>query len=168
MQIISLLHRRFSKEFTSVLISLLSTAIGAPSRASLSGLTAEQKEKEDGARVLRQRPVLRICSELALVGVIRDGPEKSGGEWIMKAIKELVGGAWFRYFILLTLIVSFQTTQVYPHYPFSSPFLNHILDLFLVSCRQPPSNKILLPLNLDPFRLLNPLLATMPYTFHPS
>ncbi|KAF7782626.1 hypothetical protein Agabi119p4_2002 [Agaricus bisporus var. burnettii] len=89
-EIISLLHRRFSKEFTSVLISLLSTAIGAPSRASLSGLTAEQKEKEDGARVLRQRPVLRICSELALVGVIRDGPEKSGGEWIMKAIKELL------------------------------------------------------------------------------
>jgi len=51
---------------------------------------AEQREKEDNARISRQRPVLRICSELALVGIIRDTPEKSGGEWIMKAVKELV------------------------------------------------------------------------------
>lgn len=38
----------------------------------------------------RQRPVLRVCAELALVGIIRDAPGKSGGEWIMKAIRELV------------------------------------------------------------------------------
>ena len=71
-------------------MSLLSGAIAAPSRASISTLTVEQREKEDNARILRQRPVLRICSELALVGVIRDTPEKSGGEWVMKAVKELV------------------------------------------------------------------------------
>jgi len=71
-------------------VSLLSGAIAASSRASISALTVEQREKEDNARILRQRPVLRICSELALVGVIRDTPEKSGGEWVMKAVKELV------------------------------------------------------------------------------
>lgn len=90
-KIISHLHRRFPKAFTPVLVSSLSAAIAPPSRASISSLTAEQREKEDSARVLRQRPVLRICSELALVGVIRDGPERSGGEWVMKAVKDLVG-----------------------------------------------------------------------------
>ncbi|KXN85361.1 Regulator of nonsense transcripts 2 [Leucoagaricus sp. SymC.cos] len=89
-EIISHLHRRFPKTFTPVLVSSLASAIAAPSRASLSSLTPEQREKEDSARVLRQRPVLRICSELAMVGVIRDSPERSGGEWIMKAVKELL------------------------------------------------------------------------------
>lgn len=89
-KIVSHLHCRFPNTFTPVAVSSLSSAIAAPSRASLSNLTPEQREKEDSARVLRQRPMLRICSELALVGVIRDGPDRSGGEWIMKAVKELV------------------------------------------------------------------------------
>lgn len=53
-------------------------------------MSPEQREKEDTARVARQRPVLRVCSELALVGIIQDGPTRSGGEWVMKALKELV------------------------------------------------------------------------------
>ncbi|TFY71699.1 hypothetical protein EVG20_g1301 [Dentipellis fragilis] len=50
----------------------------------------EQREKEEAARVSRQRPVLRVCAELALVGVIRDAPGRSGGEWIMKALRDLL------------------------------------------------------------------------------
>lgn len=72
-------------------MSSLASALNLPSRASLSTLTVEQREKEDNARVARQRPVLRVCSELALVGIIRDAPDRTGGEWIMKALKELVG-----------------------------------------------------------------------------
>jgi len=71
-------------------VSSLSSAIAPPSKANIATLIADQREKEDNARISRQRPVLRICSELALVGIIRDTPEKSGGEWIMKAVKELV------------------------------------------------------------------------------
>lgn len=56
----------------------------------MAALAAEQREKEDSTRVSRQRPVLRVCAELALVGIIKDSPERSGGEWIMKTIKELV------------------------------------------------------------------------------
>ena len=52
----------------------------------------EQREKEDSIRITRQRPVLRVCAELALVGIIKDGPKRSGGEWMMKVIRELVGG----------------------------------------------------------------------------
>lgn len=53
-------------------------------------MATEQREKEESARISRQRPVLRVCSELALVGIIRDSPGRSGGEWIMKAVRELV------------------------------------------------------------------------------
>ncbi|KAI0656547.1 ARM repeat-containing protein [Cubamyces menziesii] len=89
-EIISALHRRFPKTFTPALISLLSASIAPPSRAALAALSPEQREKEDSARVTRQRPVLRVCAELALVGIIRDAPDRSGGEWIMKAIKDLL------------------------------------------------------------------------------
>ena len=71
-------------------MGLLRTALAAPDRAALAAMSAEQREKEDSSRVTRQRPILRVCSELALVGIIRDAPDRSGGEWIMKVMKELV------------------------------------------------------------------------------
>ncbi|KAH9929303.1 ARM repeat-containing protein, partial [Amylocystis lapponica] len=89
-EIISSLHRRFPKTFTPVLVPSLSAALAPPPRAVISALLPEQREKEDAARVSRQRPVLRVCAELALVGIIKDGPGRSGGEWIMKAVKELL------------------------------------------------------------------------------
>ncbi|KAJ3724609.1 transcription factor [Lentinula raphanica] len=89
-EILSALHRCFPATFTPKLVSSLSAALAVPSRASLANLTVEQRDKEDSARVIRQRPVLRISSELALVGVIRDDPVRSGGEWIMKTIKEML------------------------------------------------------------------------------
>ncbi|OCH88273.1 transcription factor [Obba rivulosa] len=89
-EIISSLHRRFPKAFTLSLVSSLSAALAAPSRAALAALSPEQREKEDATRVSRQRPVLRVCSELALVGIIKDAPERSGGEWIMKTIRDLL------------------------------------------------------------------------------
>lgn len=89
-EVISALHRRFPAAFTPSFISSLSTALAAPSRAALSALPPEQREKEDSARVSRQRPLLRVCSELALVGIITDGQRRSGGEWIMKVLRELL------------------------------------------------------------------------------
>ena len=62
---------------------------------ALAALAPEQREKEDAARVTRQRPVLRVCAELALVGIIRDGPGRSGGEWMIKVIKDLVRFSMF-------------------------------------------------------------------------
>ena len=66
--------------------------------AAANSATQEQREKEDAARVTRQRPVLRVCSELALVGIIRDASGRSGGEYIMKALRELVSGVFFFFF----------------------------------------------------------------------
>ncbi|KAH9851383.1 ARM repeat-containing protein [Lenzites betulinus] len=89
-EIISAMHRRFPGTFTPALVSSLAASLAAPSRAALAALSPEQREKEDSARVSRQRPVLRVCAELALVAIIRDTPERSGGEWIMKTIRELL------------------------------------------------------------------------------
>ncbi|KAJ7287430.1 transcription factor [Mycena rebaudengoi] len=89
-EVISSVHRRFSAAFTPALVSNLASSLSAPSRASLASLAPEQREKDDAARVIRQRPILRVCSELALVGIIKDGNGRSGGEWIMKVLKELL------------------------------------------------------------------------------
>ncbi|RPD73709.1 transcription factor [Lentinus tigrinus ALCF2SS1-7] len=89
-EVISALHRRFAKTFTPAIVSSLTAALAPPSRAALAALTPEQREKEDSARVARQRPVLRVCAELALVGIIRDGPDRSGGEWVMKTVRDLL------------------------------------------------------------------------------
>jgi regulator of nonsense transcripts 2 len=53
-------------------------------------MAPDQREKEETVRVTRQRPILRVCAELALVGVIRDTPTRSGGEWVLKALRDLV------------------------------------------------------------------------------
>ncbi|KAI0093344.1 ARM repeat-containing protein [Irpex rosettiformis] len=89
-EIISALHRRFPATFTPGAVSALATALAPPPKAAVSVLGSEQKDKEDSSRVSRQRPVLRVCAELALVGIIRDGPTRSGGEWIMKVVKDLL------------------------------------------------------------------------------
>lgn len=83
----------------------MSSAIGTPNRAALTVMASEQREKEDTARVSRQRPVFRVCSELALVGVIQDSPTRSGGEWVMKALKELVIHHCLRCTYPLTFVV---------------------------------------------------------------
>ena len=89
-QVISALHRRFPTNFTPALIAALAGALVPTNKAALATMAPEQREKEEAARVARQRPTIRVCAELALVGVIRDGPSRSGGEWIMKVLRELV------------------------------------------------------------------------------
>jgi regulator of nonsense transcripts 2 len=85
-----MLHQRFPNLFTNPLIAQFLSSLAPTPRAHLATLSPEQREKEETARVARQRPLLRVCSELALVGIISDGAGKSGGEWIMKILKELV------------------------------------------------------------------------------
>ena len=85
-----MLHQRFPSLFTNPLIAQFLSSLAPTPRAHLATLSPEQREKEETARVARQRPLLRVCSELALVGIISDGAGKSGGEWIMKILKELV------------------------------------------------------------------------------
>jgi len=89
-QVISALHRRFPTSFTPALITALASVLVPSNKAALAAMAPEQREKEEAARVTRQRPVTRVCAELALVGVIRDAPSRGGGEWIMKVLRDLV------------------------------------------------------------------------------
>ena len=91
----------------------LSSALSAPTRASLAALAPEQREKEDTARVIRQRPIIRVCSELALVGIIKDASDRSGAEWMMKAMKELVSSNSRIVLHSLNIQLSCLTIQVY-------------------------------------------------------
>jgi regulator of nonsense transcripts 2 len=50
----------------------LAKVLAPPTRQQLAPLTAEQKEKEDTSRVLRQRTYLRLATELWLVNVLRN------------------------------------------------------------------------------------------------
>lgn len=68
----------------------ITTILAAPNRAALAAMAPEQRDKEDLTRISRQRPVIKVASELALVGIIKDAPNRSGGEYIMKTVKELV------------------------------------------------------------------------------
>jgi hypothetical protein len=115
-QVISAFHRRFPTTFTPTLVSALSGLLAPTPKAQLAGLTPELREKDDAARITRQRPVLRVCSELALVGIIRDGPNRSGGEWVMKAVKELVRHSYshvcYTDLLIHLSVSSFQTTRL--------------------------------------------------------
>ena len=76
-------------------------------------MSPEQREKEDTARVTRQRPIIRVCSELALVGIIKDASGRSGAEWMMKTIKELVRSNLRIVPQLLNIRISCLTIQAY-------------------------------------------------------
>ncbi|KAG8901047.1 hypothetical protein FRB99_005589 [Tulasnella sp. 403] len=89
-EIISLLHRRFPSDFTPPFLSGLAQGLIPPSKQALASLSQEQREKDESARVLRQRPLLRVYIELALVGILQDAPGRSGGETIYKTIKDLL------------------------------------------------------------------------------
>ncbi|KAI9361822.1 armadillo-type protein, partial [Pilaira anomala] len=70
-EVISALHQRFPDSFTLLLSYQLSKALQTPTKQHLALLSAEQKEKEESARIIKQRTYLRIVCELWLVGVLR-------------------------------------------------------------------------------------------------
>lgn len=94
-QIISALHRRLKPAFSPKIVLLLQQGLSPPPRVahgSAPPVPTEVQERETAARVVRQRPLLRVCAELAMVGIIGDGNTgRSGGEWIMRSLKDLVG-----------------------------------------------------------------------------
>ncbi len=59
-------------------------------KTALATMVPEQWEKEDAACIAQQQPVICVCTELTLVSVIRNVPSRSRGEWIMKALRDLV------------------------------------------------------------------------------
>ncbi|KAF9920881.1 hypothetical protein FBU30_009178 [Linnemannia zychae] len=87
-EVISALHQRFPDTFTQLFTYHLAKAL-APSpklthqQLAQAGTTPEQREKEESARISRQRVLSRVATELWLVGVLRnveDGVATLGAE----------------------------------------------------------------------------------------
>ena len=92
-EIISALHQRFGPaDFTVYLGWLLGRGLSTPEKAHLKALGQDAKEKEEKERLGRQRVLLKVVTELWLVGLLRTledvvrpddatsrGKENSGG-----------------------------------------------------------------------------------------
>lgn len=71
-EIISALHQRFgTSEFTTYLGWLLGRGLSTPDKAHLKALGQDAKEKEERERLIRQRTLMKVVTELWLVGVLR-------------------------------------------------------------------------------------------------
>lgn len=71
-EVISALHQRFGPaEFTGYLGWLLGRGLSTPEKAHLKALGQDAKEKEEKDRLVRQRVLSKIVTELWLVGVLR-------------------------------------------------------------------------------------------------
>ena len=71
-EIISALHQRFGPaEYTSYLGWLIGRGLSTPDKSQLKSLGQEAKEKEERERLTRQRVLLKVVTELWLVGLLR-------------------------------------------------------------------------------------------------
>ena len=70
-EVVSALHQRFAGAFTGPLTFQLAKGLAMPPASYLQSLAPEQKEREEAARLVRQRCLLRVATELWLVGILR-------------------------------------------------------------------------------------------------
>ncbi|WVQ93013.1 hypothetical protein IAU59_000076 [Kwoniella sp. CBS 9459] len=87
------LHARLTPEFLPLLIPPLLAILSSPPAATgnLSKDAEKDKEKDDKERLSRQRPVLRIVAELAMVGAWAEGAVKGATE-VGKLLKAFMTG----------------------------------------------------------------------------
>ncbi|KAH6629635.1 nonsense-mediated mRNA decay factor [Boeremia exigua] len=83
-EIVSALHQRFGPaEFTGYIGWYMGRGLATPDKAHLKTLSQEVRDREDKERLSRQRVLLRVATELWLVGVLRSlddvaRPEEAG------------------------------------------------------------------------------------------
>ncbi|PNS16817.1 hypothetical protein CAC42_4781 [Sphaceloma murrayae] len=83
-EVVSALHQRFGvEEFTAYLGWYVGRGLSMPDRGVLKNMSQEVREREERERVARQRVLLRVATELWLVGVLKSlddvaRPEEAG------------------------------------------------------------------------------------------
>ena len=91
-EIISALHQRFGPtEYTSYLGWFLGRGLTTPDKAFLKTLGQDAREKEEKERLARQKALLKVVTELWLVGVLRTLEDVSRPEDVGSRGKENVG-----------------------------------------------------------------------------
>jgi regulator of nonsense transcripts 2 len=93
-QVIVHLHTRLTPDFLPLVISPLLAILSPPPSATSKDVDKE-REKEDKDRLAKQRPVLRIVAELAMIGAWPEGVGKGAGELgkVLKATVSYLLGA---------------------------------------------------------------------------
>lgn len=92
-EVVSALHQRFGpEEFTCYLGWYIGRGLATPDKAQLKALAPEVREREEKERLTRQRVLLRVATELWLVGVLKSLDDVAKPEEAGKA-KEPVKGA---------------------------------------------------------------------------
>lgn len=93
-EIVSALHQRFGPaEFTEFLGWLVGKGLATPEKSLLKSLAADVREKEEKERITRQRVLLRVVTELWLVGVLRTLDDVSRPDDASRAKESLPGPA---------------------------------------------------------------------------
>lgn len=93
-EIVSALHQRFGPtEFTEFLGWLVGKGLATPEKGLLKGLAADAKEKEEKERLVRQRVLLRVVTELWLVGAFRTLDDVSKPDDSSRGKESLTGSA---------------------------------------------------------------------------
>jgi len=82
------LHTRLTPDFLPHLLPPFLAVLAQPPVQS-TGKEEKDREKEEKERLSRQRPVLRIVADLAMIGGWQAGEAKGGAE-VQKVIKGLV------------------------------------------------------------------------------
>ncbi|KAH8659144.1 armadillo-type protein [Tricladium varicosporioides] len=93
-EIVSALHQRFGPtEFTEFLGWLVGKGLATPEKSLLKTLAADVREKEEKERITRQRVLLRVVTELWLVGVLRTLDDVSRPDDISRGKESLSGSS---------------------------------------------------------------------------
>ncbi|KAF2231105.1 ARM repeat-containing protein [Viridothelium virens] len=83
-EVVSALHQRFGPdEFTAYIGWLIGRGLSTPDKGQLKVLAQDVREREERERLARQRPLLRVVTELWLVGCLKSlddiaRPEEAG------------------------------------------------------------------------------------------
>lgn len=85
-EVVSALHQRFGpNEFTRYLGWFIGRGLSTPDKAQLKNLTQEVREREEKERIARQRVLLRVATELWLVGVLKSLEDVSRPEDVARS-----------------------------------------------------------------------------------
>lgn len=90
-EVVSALHGRFPDAYTAQLRTGLLASLKGPGVGAGAGMDRDAREKEEGARVTRQRGLLRVVAEFELVGIVaKEGGRGAVGDVSWAILKELV------------------------------------------------------------------------------
>ncbi|KAL8825400.1 MAG: hypothetical protein Q9191_004440 [Dirinaria sp. TL-2023a] len=93
-EIVSALHQRFGPaDYTCYLGWLLGRGLSTPEKSQLKALGQDAREKEEKERLIRQRVLLRVVTELWLVGLLRSLDDVARPEDATARGKENIGPA---------------------------------------------------------------------------